>query len=416
LFRQRPLFHFVRTVGQPHVRAGDPARAQCRAFTLLELLTTIAIIAIMAVLLLPALQGAYRKAKRISCTSQMKQMGLAFHVWAQDHNDLYPMQVPTSSGGTLEFAQQTMGNPNLSLAYRHFQALSNELVLAKVLVCPTEKTRQHARNFEELQNENISYFIHLGAAHGRTDSPIAGDRNVRTSGRVEWTFVQFNATDAVEFSAEMHGYRGNVVFGDGHVEDLDSKHLQQTFASVSNTATFTLSLPAREVPNEPSATIAAAATTPPAAGSVSASPNREAAPLAASPVTPGTPARTSNGGGSIGNSTPANTAPNTHGWDGRAVHLGSAGSSDVTIFTRLDGTVVTSTVPRHFTNMATAAMKAHAADSAPTPAVIEAVQSLARKAQRQTNWLLWLLLLMIALNILDRMRRKMRRRKVVPRF
>jgi hypothetical protein len=94
--------------------------------------------------------------------NNMKQIGLAFQVWASDHQDGYPWAVSVTNGGTMELA--IAGADNIDPNPIHFQVLSNELVTPRILVCVADQSHTAAFTFQNLRSANVSYQLHVGSS------------------------------------------------------------------------------------------------------------------------------------------------------------------------------------------------------------------------------------------------------------
>jgi prepilin-type N-terminal cleavage/methylation domain-containing protein/prepilin-type processing-associated H-X9-DG protein len=77
-----------RADGKPCPRRADPA------FTLIELLLVIAIIAILASLLMPTLSIAKARGRRVTCSNNLRQLGLGFHMYTGDNDGHLPANYP----------------------------------------------------------------------------------------------------------------------------------------------------------------------------------------------------------------------------------------------------------------------------------------------------------------------------------
>ncbi|HEV2391227.1 MAG TPA: hypothetical protein VG146_02575, partial [Verrucomicrobiae bacterium] len=106
---------------------------------------------------------------------------------------------------------------------RHFQVQSNYVTAWVVLLCPQDN-RDAASNWQSLSNANVSYFVGLDSNPKLPRSIMAGDRNITAASSV---ILQWNPSAPPSWvkSVGLHGDKGHVVFGDGHVEELDSTGL-----------------------------------------------------------------------------------------------------------------------------------------------------------------------------------------------
>lgn len=105
------------------------------AFSLIELLVVISVIGILMSLAFPVLGRAMAKSRQIQCLNPLRQMGVAFQSFAQEHYDLLPMQLWTNGCFTSNHMHEVIATNALVYSSCAFLAMSNELSTPRVLAC-----------------------------------------------------------------------------------------------------------------------------------------------------------------------------------------------------------------------------------------------------------------------------------------
>lgn len=200
-------------------------RYRSRGITLIEALVVMAILAMLAMVVLPQLARRYRRASRVNCVNQLKHIGIAFRLFATDHNDRFPQRLSTNEGGTLEFDADVVA---------HFRVLSNELASPRILVCPDDSIVP-ATNFTTLTASNLSYFVGMEADEMQPMMILAGDDNLTTNGvpmQSRWLMPQTNLV--VGYGKGRHGDSGFVVMSDGSAQLMSWMRLEEYLRRTPN--------------------------------------------------------------------------------------------------------------------------------------------------------------------------------------
>lgn len=216
------------------------------ALTRTEILVVISMVAVLILIFFEKNKSDIHSARlysaNIECINNQKEIGQSFRVWANDHNDKYPMQTSLTNGGTMELA-------NGENAWINFRAISIKLTTPKILICPADWDKIATTNFAtDFNNSRLSYFISLNPTNEYDPENFArmflfGDENFAVGGiSVKSGLLEVSTNTPISWTAARHRFHGNIGLIDGAVEQVTTNRLQTVFHQ-SNLGTNCFAIP-----------------------------------------------------------------------------------------------------------------------------------------------------------------------------
>lgn len=197
-----------------------------RKFTLIELLVVIAIIAILASMLLPALSRARELAKSTTCMSNLKQLGTAFTMYADDYEERLPPAGPVGYPTTSICWAGLLAHSYLGLSETGPNGLKYSVQISELIAYITKRHPTVFNCPSDVEYNTINYAINYGIDGCRLDKAVKSNPKtillVDKSAYTNW--YQTRKWDDKHIQGEGdHRGEDNILCVDGRVESLKAK-------------------------------------------------------------------------------------------------------------------------------------------------------------------------------------------------